>query len=133
MENSTIYHRVKRMVLWSRFIRICPVNIIPVTPSLKYLQKVQPIQHQNWNKKEEKPPNQPHFYYELSNIQCFFNLGYIISVAILGVICEAILYNLTQNSTQKIGSVSYVLTLFILPLAIISVSNRNAPKVNELI
>ena len=134
MENSTIYLRVKGMVTWSRLVRICPVQIIRVPSSVKSVQKVQSVQDQLWNKKEPKSANQLHFYYKLSNIQGFLNFGYIISIAIIGGICEALLFNLKQNSTQMVGFVANLFIFFIFPLAIISISNCNTPKVaNNLI
>ena len=114
MDKSFLQWRIKHIILWSKFVRICPVKIIPSIIS---------------NKKRTVVSEWGHFSYKACNIQYFYNLGYIIIIGILGVISESLLCNLTTNPTQKVGFVSYVLTTMVLPLLIIFISNRNTPQV----
>ena len=116
MDKSSIQWRIKQIIIWSKFVRICPVKIIPsIIPS----------------KKGTVVSEWDHFCYKACNIQYFYNLGYIIMIGILGVISEALLCNLTTNPIQKVGFVSYVLTTMVLPLLIIFISNRNTPQVKH--
>ena len=130
MENATIYHQVKVLLMHSKWIRILPIESVQVTNTRKkepqgYVGKDDYLQQP-----ESKFNIDSYCYFKYSNFHFVFNLAILIVIAAVGCFGHAFLYNLTMDSIEKIGFLVNLLTMLILPLTIFYFCNRNTPQVN---
>ena len=130
MDNTTIYHQVKGMVIWSKWIRIFPVYSVQVQNDHTNVLQNQTVKDKYLHNQEAELHNVSYYRFKFSHFQFAFNFGILIVLAAIGCFGQAILYNLTKNATQQIGFVVNIFTLLILPLTIIFYCNRNTPKVS---
>ena len=128
---STIYHHVKGIVTFSHWIRILPITKVQVTNTRTVSEQDGPKnENSEYNKYAETENNLEYFsIFRYNNLHFVFNLGIHGIVATLGCFCLAFQFNLTNNATQNVGFLSYVLTTLILQLAIVFFCNYNTPKV----
>ena len=129
MENSTIYHDVKGMIQFCQWIRILPVTAEHITNTRKIIPKDNQMNNDFQHKSDPIFNVESYCYFKYSKLQFIFNLGIQIIGVALSCVSQALLYNLSNNATQKIGFVSFVFTLTVFPQLIVYFCNHNVSKV----
>ena len=129
MDNSTIYNNTQGIITFSKWIRILPVVKVRVLNSPKIENTdVSPKENQSCSGEIKNKP-ESYCYLKYSKTHSRLNTGVLIVLAAFGIFEQAFLYNLANNAIQKVGFVVFILTFFILPLAVVFYCNKNTPKV----
>ena len=131
MTNETIYHRLKSIILWAKWVRICPVSVDSSGTVHNVYQGYERKKdsHDIMQDTNEGNGAMNYYYYKFSNVQLFFNIIYIFITAALGFVGQMILLNMCQTTIEVLGVIVHMFTETVLPLVMSIFTNKNTGKV----